>query len=110
MFENLVVPVDLEPFSFDAVPFATSMAAQVAGTVDVVTVVDRLADVPSARIALERAVDRLGPQPVETNAVVLADRSVASAVHSTHRIQPRFDAAHAITRARPIGRHRRWDR
>ena len=80
MFENLVVPVDLAPFSFDAVPIATTMATQVAGTVDVVTVVDRLADVPSARATLEREIERLGPQPVEINAIVLADRSVAAAL------------------------------
>jgi len=80
MFENLVVPVDLAPFSFDAVPIAATMAAQVAGTVDVVTVVDRLADVPSARATLERELQRLGPQRVETNAIVLADRSVPTAL------------------------------
>ncbi|MET0911543.1 MAG: universal stress protein [Ilumatobacteraceae bacterium] len=80
MFEKLVVPVDLTPASFSAVPIATSMAAQVAGTVDVVTVVDRLADVPSARDALAAAIEALGPQPAQIDQVVLADRSVATAL------------------------------
>jgi len=80
MFEKLVVPVDLTPASFDAVLTATRMAAQVAGTVDVVTVVDRLADVPSAQKALAAAVEQLGTQPAEIETVVLADRSVASAL------------------------------
>ena len=65
MFEKLVVSVDLTAASFDAVPIAANMATQVAGTVDLVTVVDSLAEVPSAREALTAALEQLGPQTAE---------------------------------------------
>lgn len=80
MFERLMVPVDLSPDSIEAVPIAGGLAAQVAGTVDVVHVVDSLEAVPSAQVALAAAVERLGPQPAELTTVVLADRSVSGAL------------------------------
>lgn len=80
MFAKLVVPVDLTATSFDAVPMAASMAEQVDGTVDVVTVVDRLADVPPARQALTAALEQFAPGTTAIRPEVLADRSVSRAL------------------------------
>ena len=54
MFQKLIVPVDGSAASFAAVPVAARMAAAVAGTFEVITVVDGLADVALARDALDR--------------------------------------------------------
>ena len=89
MFEKLVVPVDLSPDAFDAMPIAARLAAQVAGTVEVVNVVDTLAAVAPARDALAAAVERLGPQPAEVTTSVLADRSVAGALTRHIESDPR---------------------
>lgn len=80
MFQQLVVPIDGSAASWSAVPVAARMAASVDGKVDVVTVVDRLADIAAARGELEDGVAALGPLPVEPMAHVLASDSVAKAV------------------------------
>lgn len=80
MFQHLVVPIDGSAASWATVPIAARMAAAVDGKLDVVTVVDRLADVAPAQNELREGVERLGPLPVEPNAQVLASDSVASAV------------------------------
>src|SRR4051812_4293673 len=76
MFNHLVVPVDGSRASFAAVPPATRMAQAVGGRVEVVTVVDRLADVKSAQVMLHRGVDDLWPLPNEPEQVVLAGHTV----------------------------------
>ena len=53
MFQKLIVPVDGSVASFTAVPVAARMAKAVGGSFEVVTVVDRLADVALARDALD---------------------------------------------------------
>jgi nucleotide-binding universal stress UspA family protein len=54
MFQRLIVPVDGSVASYTAVPVAARMARAVGGSFEVITVVDRLADVALARDALER--------------------------------------------------------
>jgi len=71
MFQHLVVPVDLSTASFRAVPIAAEMVARVGGRVDVVNVVDRLADVPLARDALALGMTALGALPVPVRQLVL---------------------------------------
>lgn len=83
MFQHLIVPIDGSSAAFDSVRVAARMAAAVDGTLEVVTVVDRLADVASARLTLERGLERLlraGPLPVGPRSDVLACDSVAAAV------------------------------
>lgn len=80
MFQHLVVPIDGSPASWASVPIAARMVAAVDGKLDVVTVVDRLADVAPAQNELREGVERLGPLDVEPNAQVLASDSVAVAV------------------------------
>lgn len=77
MFQQLVVPVDGSDRSFEAIPIAARMAAAVDGKLEVVTVVDRLADVALARNELERGVAELGELAVEPMQHVLAGDSVA---------------------------------
>jgi nucleotide-binding universal stress UspA family protein len=76
MFHHLVVPVDGSRASFAAVPVALRMADAVGGGVEVVTVVDRLADVASARAMLSRGVDGLWPLAHEPEQTVLAGHTV----------------------------------
>lgn len=80
MFQQLVVPIDGSAASWHAVPVAARMAAVVDGKVEVVTVVDRLADVTAAQHALQEGIEALGPLPVEPMYQVLASDSVARAV------------------------------
>lgn len=80
MFQHLVVPVDFSKASFDAVPIAARMAAAVDGHVEVVTVVDRLADVAVARDSMQLAIERLGPLPLEPVQHVLASHTVVGAI------------------------------
>ena len=80
MFHHLVVPVDNSAASFNAVPVAARMAAAVGGTVEVITVVDRLADVALAREAMGLGIERLGPLPLEPVQFVHASHSVAGAI------------------------------
>jgi nucleotide-binding universal stress UspA family protein len=77
MFENLVVPVDLSTASLEAIPIAARMAAAVDGRVTVVHVVDHLDRELLARDILDRAVERLGPQPTDVEVLVCTDRSVS---------------------------------
>lgn len=80
MFQHLVVPIDGSAASWSAVPVAARMAAAVDGKVDVVTVVDRLADVRAARTELDDGIAALGTLPLEPMAHVLASDSVAKAI------------------------------
>jgi nucleotide-binding universal stress UspA family protein len=80
MFQHLVVPIDGSAASWASVPIAARMAAAVDGKLDVVTVVDRLADVGPAQTDLRDGLDRLGELPVQPMAQVLASDSVARAV------------------------------
>ena len=77
MFENLVVPVDLSTVSLEAIPIATRMAAAVDGRVTVMHVVDHIDRELLARDILDRAVERLGPQPTDVDVLVCTDQSVS---------------------------------
>lgn len=80
MFQHLVVPVDGSAASWSAVPIAARMAVSVDGRLDVVTVVDRLADITPAHDELARGVAQLGDLPIEPGLHVLANDVVAKAV------------------------------
>ena len=80
MFNHLVVPVDNSSASFKAVAVAARMAAAVGGKVEVITVVDRLADVALAREAMRLGIERLGPLPLEPVQLVHASHTVAGAI------------------------------
>lgn len=80
MFHQLVVPIDGSAASWHAVPIAGRLAAAVDGKLDVVTVVDRLADITPAHQQLTDGVGRLGGLAVEPMFHVLASDSVAIAV------------------------------
>ena len=82
MFQKLIVPVDGSVASLAAVPVAARMAAAVAGRFEVVTVVDRLADVALARDALDRDLATLTAvaDPIERH--VLAGDTVAQVIAS----------------------------
>lgn len=80
MFQHLVVPIDGSAASWSAVPVAARMAAQVDGKLDVVTVVDRLADITPARDELNTGLAQLGELPAAASVHVLANDVVAKAV------------------------------
>jgi nucleotide-binding universal stress UspA family protein len=80
MFQHLVVPIDGSPASWASVPIAARFASAVDGKLDVVTVVDRLADVAPAQNDLSEGLKGLAALPVEPAAHVLASDSVARAV------------------------------
>lgn len=80
MFQHLVVPIDGSAASWASVPIAARMAAAVDGKLDVVTVVDRLADVSPSQRDLADGLERLGELPIDANPQVLASDSVATAV------------------------------
>ncbi len=80
MFQQLVVPIDGSAASWHAVPVAARMAAAVDGKLEVVTVVDRLADITAAQRALQDGLAQLGELAVEPMSQVLASDSVATAV------------------------------
>lgn len=80
MFQHLVVPIDGSAASWSAVPIAARMAAAVDGKLDVVTVVDRLADIAPARDELVQGVSVLGELPVDPSVHVLANDVVAKAI------------------------------
>lgn len=82
MFQQLVVPVDGSAAAWQAVPIAARMAAAVDGKLEVVTVVDRLADVSVAQRSLLDGIEALGPLEVDPMCQVLASDSVATAVAS----------------------------
>ena len=80
MFQHLVVPIDGSAASWSAVPIAARMAAAVDGKLDVVTVVDRLADITPAREELTEGLTKLSDLPVDPSVHVLANDVVAKAV------------------------------
>ena len=80
MFQHLVVPIDGSVASWSAVPIAARMAAAVDGKLDVVTVVDRLADITPARDDLTSGLAELGTLPVDPTVHVLANDVVAKAI------------------------------
>jgi len=80
MFQHLVVPIDGSAASWASVPIAARMAAAVDGKLDVVTVVDRLADVGPAQTDLADGLEQLGSLETDATAQVLASDSVAQAV------------------------------
>lgn len=80
MFQHLVVPIDGSAASWAAVPIAARMAAAVDGRLDVITVVDRLADITPAKDELVAGLERFDDLPVSPAAIVLASDVVASAV------------------------------
>jgi nucleotide-binding universal stress UspA family protein len=80
MFQQLVVPVDGSVASWRAVEVAARMAQAVDGKLDVVTVVDRLADVVPARTDLREGIERFTTLPVEPTTQVLANDSVSKAL------------------------------
>lgn len=80
MFQHLVVPIDGSTASWSAVPVAARLADAVAGSVTVVTVVNGLEDVASARRELEKGVEQFDDLAVAPCVDVLANDSVASAI------------------------------
>lgn len=80
MFQHLVVPIDGSAASWGAVPVAARMAAAVDGRLDVVSVVDRLADIAPARTELIRGLEQLGDLPVSPAEQVLASDVVGAAL------------------------------
>lgn len=80
MFQQLVVPVDGSAVSWHAVPVAARMAAAVDGKLEIVTVVDRLADITAAQRSLHEGIEQLGALAVEPMCQVLASDSVAVAI------------------------------
>lgn len=80
MFQQLVVPVDGSAASWQAVPIAARMAAAVDGKLEVVTVVDRLADISVAQRSLLEGIEAIGPLAADPMCQVLASDSVAMAV------------------------------
>lgn len=80
MFQQLVVPIDGSAAAWHAVPVAARMAAAVDGKIEVVTVVDRLADIASAQRALREGIEALGTLAVDPMFQVLASDSVARAI------------------------------
>lgn len=81
MFQHLVVPIDGSAEAWSAVPVAARMAAAVDGRLDVVTVVDRLADIGPAQSDLEVGLAKLGTLPVAASLQVLASDVVAKAIN-----------------------------
>jgi nucleotide-binding universal stress UspA family protein len=80
MFQHLVVPIDGSAASWTAVPVAARMASAVDGALDVITVVDRLADIAPAKDELLAGLERFDDLPVSPVAHVLASDVVASAI------------------------------
>ncbi len=80
MFQHLIVPIDGSAASWSAVPIAARMASTVDGKLDVITVVDRLADVKPAQTDLQRGLEQIDDLPVEPMAQVLANDSVGRAL------------------------------
>lgn len=82
MFQHVVVPVDFSSAAWRTVPVAARLAAAVDGTVEVVTVVDRIGLVESAETDLARGVERLGDLPAPVRTSVLAGDTVAETLAS----------------------------
>jgi nucleotide-binding universal stress UspA family protein len=82
MFQKLIVPVDGSVAAFNAIPVAARMAAAVGGTFEVITVVDRLADVALARDALELNLADVAGMTDEIERHVLVGDTVAPVIAS----------------------------
>jgi nucleotide-binding universal stress UspA family protein len=80
MFQHLIVPIDGSAHSWTAFPIATRMAQAVAGKVEVVAVVDRLADVALARDEIARDLERYTDLPVDPIVTLLARDDAAAAL------------------------------
>lgn len=80
MFQHVVVPIDGSDASWRTVPIAARMAAAVDGKLDVVTVVDRIANVTAAEHDLREGAELVGPLPITPNLHVLASDSIAEAI------------------------------
>jgi nucleotide-binding universal stress UspA family protein len=80
MFQHLIVPIDGSAHSWTALPIATRMAAEVGGKVEVVTVVDRLADVALARDEIDRGLESYRDTLADPIVTVLAKDDVALAL------------------------------
>jgi len=85
MFSNLVVPVDFSTASISTLAAAAKMAAQVGGRVDALAIVDESADVAALSYDLVRAIERLGPQPVQVRPLVHSGPNVVAAIN--HHIE-----------------------
>src|SRR4051812_14064271 len=80
MFQRLIVPVDGSHASLAVVPVAARMATAVAGSFEVITVVDHLADIGLARDALDRDLAELIGVPEAIEHHVLAGDTVAEVI------------------------------
>lgn len=80
MFQHLIVPIDGSAHSWTAFPIAARMAQAVAGKVEVVAVVDRLADVALARDEIARDLERYTDLPLDPIVTLLARDNVAEAL------------------------------
>jgi nucleotide-binding universal stress UspA family protein len=80
MFQKLIVPVDGSAASFTAAPVAARMAAAVGGSIEVITVVDRLADVALAGDSLERGLTEYTALDASVERHTLAGDSVAEVI------------------------------
>jgi nucleotide-binding universal stress UspA family protein len=80
MFQHVVVPIDGSDAAWRTVPIAARMAAAVDGKLDVVTVVDRIANVTTAENDLRAGLELVGALPVTPNLQVLASDSIAEAI------------------------------
>lgn len=80
MFSHLIVPVDPWSDATRHIRIASDLAAAVDGSLEVLTVVDRIEDLAPASVVLQRVVDDLGALAVEPATAVVAGDSVADAV------------------------------
>ncbi len=78
MFSHLIVPVDPWSAATSHVNVAADLAAEVGGSCEVITVVERLDDVAEAEEALQRTVEDLGELAVVPTMSVVVDASVAA--------------------------------
>lgn len=80
MFQHLIVSIDGSAHSWTAMPIAARMASEVGGKIEVVTVVDRLADVALARDEIGRDLERFPDLPIDPIVTLLAGADVARAI------------------------------
>lgn len=80
MFSDLIVPVDPWSDATRHIRIAAELAAAVGGSIEVLTVVDRIDDLAPASVVLQGVVDGFGTLPVEAATAVVAGDSVAAAV------------------------------
>jgi nucleotide-binding universal stress UspA family protein len=80
MFQKLIVPVDGSVASYTAIPVAARMATAVGGSFEVITVVDRLADVALACESLDRDLVDVESVDETVDRHVLVGDDVAAAI------------------------------